>query len=109
MTKKSEERIIQIERLARVGKTRIEIAEEVGLSYEYVSRVIRNRGICVRNNLLISDRSIDHVKIMPTLRETAVVNRGKATAGEIARAFGCSLCMVIGHWHRAKEAGEIAA
>ena len=42
------------------------------------------------------------IELRETVRETAIVNRGKATASEIAAACGTTRNAVIGHWFRAR-------
>lgn len=43
------------------------------------------------------------IVVLGTVRETAVANRGKATAAQIARAIGTTRNAVIGHWFRARQ------
>lgn len=56
-----------------------------------------------------SPRVSAEVEIKPTVRETALANRGKASASVIADAVGVSRNSIIGHWNRARQSGEIAA
>lgn len=48
------------------------------------------------------------IVVKETVRETALANRGNATAGQIARAIGVTRNCIIGHWFRARSAGMIA-
>jgi transposase len=49
------------------------------------------------------------VEIRSTIRQTAIANKGKASASEIAKACGVSRNSIIGHWGRAKQTGELVA
>lgn len=51
--------------------------------------------------------SVD-IDVRDTVRETALANRGKASASQIASAIGVSRNSIIGHWFRARSAGEAA-
>ena len=48
------------------------------------------------------------IVVKETVRETALANRGNASAGQIARAIGVTRNCIIGHWFRARSAGMIA-
>lgn len=48
------------------------------------------------------------ILIGQTIRETAKLNRGRATAQQIAAAVGTSRNVIIGHWGRMRQKGEIA-
>lgn len=43
------------------------------------------------------------IEIRPTVRETALVNRGRASASQIAEAVGSTRNSIIGHWFRARQ------
>lgn len=49
------------------------------------------------------------VEVKQDVRETAIANYGKAPASAIAKAVGVTRNSIIGHWHRARKTGEIAA
>lgn len=53
-------------------------------------------------------RPAHEIDIRQTVRETALANRGKASASQIASAIGVSRNSIIGHWFRARSAGEVA-
>jgi hypothetical protein len=48
------------------------------------------------------------IDLRETIRETAIINRGKATAAEIASACGTTRNSIIGYWFRARQDGAIA-
>lgn len=43
------------------------------------------------------------IQVLPTVRETALANRGKASASVIAAALGVTRNSIIGHWFRARH------
>jgi len=46
--------------------------------------------------------------IRPTVKETALANRGRAPASKIAKAVGVSRNSIIGYWNRLRQEGVIA-
>lgn len=48
------------------------------------------------------------IDVRDTVRETALANRGKASASQIASAICVSRSSITGHWFRARSAGETA-
>lgn len=52
--------------------------------------------------------SASNVIVMATVRETAIANRERASAAEIASAVGSTRNAIIGHWFRARQSGVIA-
>lgn len=48
------------------------------------------------------------IEIKETVRDTAIANRGRASASQIAQAIGVSRNSIIGHWRRARDAGVFA-
>jgi DNA-binding CsgD family transcriptional regulator len=47
------------------------------------------------------------IEVFSSARETAIRNRGKASASQIANACGITRNSVIGYWNRARAAGLI--
>lgn len=49
------------------------------------------------------------IVVKDTVKETAIANRDRATASQIAAAIGVSRNSIIGHWNRARISGELPA
>lgn len=54
-------------------------------------------------------RKIVPVDVKPTIRETAIANRGRASASVIADAVGVTRNSIIGHWTRARQSGDLVS
>lgn len=61
-------------------------------------KLVQMRNVCAPASIVVKE----------TVRETALANRGNASAGQIARAIGVTRNCIIGHWFRARSAGMIA-
>jgi len=119
-------------RARRVGYLRIglEEARDAGMT---VAKAAAYLGItqnalyaaCYRHRIKLAKASrprrasslVDHsiacsapanIEIRETIRDTALANRGKATAAEIAAAIGVTRNAIIGHWFRARKEGASA-
>lgn len=91
-------RIKKIAALAAQGKSGAEIAAALGVSKGTIA------GTCSRHRIKLLGKRGYNVKV----RTRCVEMRGYATAAAIAAELGITKNAVIGHWHRARESGQIA-
>lgn len=95
------------------GMTIEQAAVYCGVSYSYIAKMRKPFGITFaratyRQTVWSPPQRVpSNIEVRPTLRETALVNRGKATAEQIALAIGVSRNSIIGHWFRARQLGQI--
>ncbi|TGV26356.1 sigma factor-like helix-turn-helix DNA-binding protein [Mesorhizobium sp. M4B.F.Ca.ET.143.01.1.1] len=61
-----------------------------------------------RPKLVAVSQGPSDIDLRETVRETALANRDKATAAQIAKACGTTRNSIIGHWFRARQSGAVA-
>jgi hypothetical protein len=96
---------------AEAGMTPAQAGEWLGVPVSTIYNYVKRYGIKLRR--AYAGRSWcpnfeqGSIEICATPRETAIRNRGRASASAIAQACGISRNAVIGHWFRARASGAI--
>ncbi len=99
-----------------LDKTCIEAAKYIGASYSSTYIAAKNMGIKFKRSPRIYSGLANRVRlygdntkieVKRTVKETAIANRGKASAEQIAAAIGTTRNAIIGHWFRARQLGLI--
>lgn len=80
------------------GLTVRQTAAELGMAVQSIYNASHKYGISFKRANADPD-----IVILATVRDTAVANRGKASASQIARAVGVSRNSIIGHWFRSRQ------
>jgi hypothetical protein len=98
-----------------MGMTATETAKYMGISYKAVCSLINYYGVKLRRSernggIVYRERMYGdspNIEVKDTAQKTAIANRGKASAAQIAAACGTTRNAVIGYWFRARQMGII--
>lgn len=92
------------------GWTAKEVSQVMGVGVGRVYQIVRDVAPTQKSNDNVpAGIPADRIDIKETIRETAIANRGKASASQIAEACGVSRNSIIGHWGRALRSGQLQA
>jgi hypothetical protein len=91
--------------LSENGMAAREVGVVVGVSAMRIYQILRDNA----QPETLPPEEPKRVEIRGTIRETAIANRGRASASEIAEACGVSRSAICGHWGRAIQTGQLQA
>jgi hypothetical protein len=95
------------------GMTAAEAARYTGISYGHVHVIAKRLGLkfshAPRSRFDIRRDNDPAIDIRQSVKDTALANRGKASAAQIGAAIGVTRNSIIGYWNRARASGELAA